>query len=56
MKAVGKTQAEKDQTLLGLNGLGDRKPSELLQQGESNNYNNLLTTLPLFLTLNYYHS
>ena len=30
IRAFGKTQAEKDQTLLGLNGLGDRKPSELL--------------------------
>ena len=27
IRAFGKTQAEKDQTLLGLNGLGDRKPS-----------------------------
>ena len=30
IKAFGKTQAEKDQELLSLNGLGDRKPSELL--------------------------
>ena len=29
--AFGKSQAEKDQELLNLNGLGDRKPSELLQ-------------------------
>ena len=31
IKAFGKTQAEKDQELLSLNGLGDKKPSELLQ-------------------------
>ena len=31
IRAFGKTQAEKDQALLSLNGLGDRKPSELLQ-------------------------
>ena len=31
IRAFGKTQAEKDQALLGLSGLGDRKPSELLQ-------------------------
>ena len=30
--AFSKTQAEKDQELLHLNGLGDKKPSELLQQ------------------------
>ena len=30
IRAFGKTQGEKDQALLGLNGLGDRKPSELL--------------------------
>ena len=29
--AFGKSQAQKDQELLNLNGLGDRKPSELLQ-------------------------
>ena len=29
--AFGKSQAAKDQELLNLNGLGDRKPSELLQ-------------------------
>ena len=29
--AFGKSQPEKDQELLNLNGLGDRKPSELLQ-------------------------
>ena len=31
VKAFGRTQAEKDQELLNLNGLGDKKPSELLQ-------------------------
>ena len=31
IRAFGKTQGEKDQALLGLNGLGDRKPSGLLQ-------------------------
>ena len=37
IRAFGKTQAEKDQTLLGLNGLGDRKPSELLQHMQNLN-------------------
>ena len=31
VKAFGRTQVEKDQELLNLNGLGDKKPSELLQ-------------------------
>ena len=31
VKAFGRTQAEEDQELLNLNGLGDKKPSELLQ-------------------------
>ena len=31
VKAFGRTLAEKDQELLNLNGLGDKKPSELLQ-------------------------
>ena len=31
VKGFGKTQTEKDQELLNLNGLGDKKPSELLQ-------------------------
>ena len=30
IKVFGRTQAEKDQELLNLNGLGDKKPSELL--------------------------
>ena len=29
--AFGKTQAQKDQDVLNINGLGDKKPSELLQ-------------------------
>ena len=29
--AFGKTQAQKDQDILNINGLGDKKPSELLQ-------------------------
>ena len=32
IKAFGRTQVEKDQELLNLNGLGNKKPSELLQQ------------------------
>ena len=31
VRAFSKTQPEKDQELLNLNGLGDKKPSELLQ-------------------------
>ena len=31
VRAFGKTQPEKDQELLNLNGMGDKKPSELLQ-------------------------
>ena len=37
IRAFGKTQAEKDQALLGLSGLGDRKPSELLQHMQNLN-------------------
>ena len=37
--AFGKSQAQKDQELLGLNGLGDRKPSELLQHMRNMNAN-----------------
>ena len=37
IRAFGKTQGEKDQALLGLNGLGDRKPSELLQHMQNLN-------------------
>ena len=37
IRAFGKTQAEKDQALLSLNGLGDRKPSELLQHMQNSN-------------------
>ena len=35
--AFGKSQAQKDQELLNLNGLGDRKPSELLQHMKNMN-------------------
>ena len=31
VKAFGRTQAEKDQELLNLNGLSNKKPSKLLQ-------------------------
>ena len=31
IKIFGKTQAQKDQDILNINGLGDKKPSELLQ-------------------------
>ena len=41
--AFSRTQAEKDQELLNLNGLGDKKPSELLQH--MHNLNVDLTTL-----------
>ena len=37
--AFGKSQATKDQELLNLNGLGDRKPSELLQHMRNMNAN-----------------
>ena len=37
IRAFGKMQAEKDQALLGLNGLGDRKLSELLQHMQNLN-------------------
>ena len=49
MKAVGKTQAEKDQTLLGLNCLGDRKPSELLQHMQNLNADPATLFKALFL-------
>ena len=37
IKAFGKSQAEKDQELLYLNGLGDKKLSELLQHMQNSN-------------------
>ena len=49
IRAFGKTQAEKDQTLLGLNGLGDRKPSELLQHMQNLNADPATLFKALFL-------
>ena len=49
IRAFSKTQAEKDQTLLGLNGLGDRKPSELLQHMQNLNANPATLFKALFL-------
>ena len=37
IKAFGKSQSQKDQELLDLNGLGDRKPSALLQHMQNLN-------------------
>ena len=37
IKAFGKSQEEKDQELLNLSGLGDRKPSDLLQHMQNLN-------------------
>ena len=37
VKAFGKSQEQKDQELLNLNGLGDRKPSDLLQHMQNLN-------------------
>ena len=37
IKAFGKSQSQKDQELLNLNGLGDRKPSALLQHMQNLN-------------------
>ena len=49
IRAFGKTQAEKDQALLGLNGLGDRKPSELLQHMQNLNADPATLFKALFL-------
>ena len=49
IRAFGKTQAEKDQTLLGLNGLGDRKPSELLKHMQNLNADPATLFKALFL-------
>ena len=49
IRVFGKTQAEKDQTLLGLNGLGDRKPSELLQHMQNLNADPATLFKALFL-------
>ena len=47
IKVFGRTQAEKDQELLNLNGLGDKKPSKLLQYMKNLNAdpNTLFTAL-----------
>ena len=50
IKAFGKSQAEKDQELLNLNGLGDRKPSELLQHIQNMNADPKTLIKALFLT------
>ena len=49
IKAFGKSQAEKDQELLNLNGLGDRKPSELLQHIQNMNADPKTLVKALFL-------
>ena len=49
VSAFGKTQAEKDQDLLNLNGLGDRKPSELLQHMKNLNVDPATLFKALFL-------
>ena len=47
--AFSKTQAEKDQELLHLNGLGDKKPSELLQHMQNLNVDPATLFKALFL-------
>ena len=47
--AFSKTQAEKDQELLNLNGLGDKKPSELLQHMHNLNVDPTTLFKALFL-------
>ena len=47
--AFGKSQAEKDQELLNLNGLGDKKPSELLQHMQNLNADPATLFKALFL-------
>ena len=49
IRAFGKTQAEKDQALLGVNGLGDRKPPELLQHMQNLNADPATLFKALFL-------
>ena len=50
IKAFGRTQVEKDQELLNLNGLGDKKPSELLQHMKNLNADPNTLFKALFLT------
>ena len=49
IRVFGKTQEEKAQTFLGLNGLGDRKPSELLQHMQNLNADPATLSKALFL-------
>ena len=49
VKAFGKTQVKKDQELLRLNSLGDRKPSELLKHMKNLNANPQTLFKALFL-------
>ena len=49
IRAFCKTQAEKDQALLSLNGLGGRKPSELLQHMQNWNADPATLFKALFL-------
>ncbi|GFS23889.1 retrovirus-related Pol polyprotein [Elysia marginata] len=49
LNAYEATQLKKDQELLNLNGLGDRKPSELLQHMRSLNHDSVTLSRALFL-------
>ena len=49
LNAYEATQLQKDQELLNLNGLGDRKPSELLQHMRSLNHDPVTLFRALFL-------
>ena len=49
IRVFGKTQEEKAQTFLGLNGLGDRNPSELLQHMQNLNADPATLFKALFL-------
>ena len=50
IKAFGKSQEQKDQELLNLNGLGDRKPSDLLQHMQNLNADPKTLFKALFLS------
>ena len=50
IRAFGKKQGKKDQALLSLNGLGDRKPSELLQLMQNLNTDPATLFKALFFT------
>ena len=49
IKIFGKTQAQKDQEVLNINGLGDKKPSELLQHIQNLNADPQTLVKALFL-------